>query len=107
MQLNIMNIVGGITAVLAVIGGVITFDTRYTKDDDLQTVKNEIINEMRREVTKNRAVMIGSMQRDADDLEYKMLEFEQTNKPVPRYIVEKHKQIIRQIEELKKNVSTK
>jgi len=51
--------------------------------------------------------MIGSMQRDADDLEYQMLEFTQTNKPVPRFIVEKHKQIIRQIEELKKNATIK
>jgi len=103
MKFNIMNIVGGITAALALISAIIAADARYTKSDDLTTVKNEIINEMRNEVTKNRTVMISSMQRDADDLEFMMMEFEQKKKPVPRYILEKHKQIIRQIEELKKD----
>lgn len=107
MQLNIMNIIGGISAVLALIGGIIAADGRYTKNDDLTTVKNEIINEMRTEVTKNRTVMISSMQRDADDLEFMMMEFDRKKQETPRYVIEKHKQIIRQIEELKNDDTKK
>ena len=107
MQINIMNLVGGITAVLALISAIIAADARYTKSDDLQDVKKEIINEMRTEVTKNRTVMISSMQRDADDLEFMMMEYERKKQDVPRYIIEKHKQIIRQIEELKENETKK
>lgn len=99
-KFNLMNIVAGIVTVLTMIGAVLAADARYTKQDDLQAVKNEIINEMRTEISKNRAVMIGSMQRDADDLEFMMMEFEQDDKKVPRYIIEKHKQITRQIDEL-------
>jgi hypothetical protein len=97
-----MNIIGGITAALALISAIIAADARYTKSDDLTKVKNEIINEMRREVSKNRSVMIARMRRDADDLEYQMMEFESKKKQAPRYIIEKHKEILRQIEELKK-----
>ena len=100
MKFNLMNIVAGIIAVLTMIGAVLGADARYTKQDDLLAAKNEIINEMRTEVSKNRAVMIGSMQRDADDLEFMMMEHEQNGTKVPRYIIEKHKQIERQIEEL-------
>jgi len=102
-----MNIIGGATAVVALITAIIAADARYTKNEDLQDIKNEIINEMRREVSKNRTVMIASMQRDADDLEFQMMDYEQNNKPIPRFIVEKHKQITRQIDELKKNGLTK
>ena len=98
-----MNIVAGTAAVLTLIGAIITADARYTKQDDLQDIKNEIINEMRFEISKNRTVMIASMQRDADDLEFQMMDYEQKQKPIPRFIIEKHKQITRQIEELKKN----
>ncbi len=96
-----MNAVVSAGAILAMISAVIAADARYTKFDDLNDIKNEIINEMRREVTKNRAVMIGNMQRDADDLEYQMLEFERNEKSTPRYVIEKHKQIKRQIESLR------
>ena len=101
MKFNLMNLVAGIVAVLTMIGGVIAADARYTKDDDLQLIKNEIINEMRREVTKNRAVMIALMQRDADDIEFQMVEIEDKDEKVPRFLKEKHKQISRQIESLK------
>ena len=101
MKFNIMNIVAGITAVLAMIGGIIAADARYTKQNDLMDIKNEIIEEMRREVTKNRAVMIASMQRDADDIEFQMIEIEERGEKVPRFLKEKHKQITRQIEDLK------
>lgn len=96
-----MNIVAGITAVLAMIGGIIAADSRYTKHADLLEIKDEIVNEMRREVTKNRAVMIAGMQRDADDIEFQMIEIEEEGAKVPRFLKEKHKQITRQIEDLK------
>jgi len=100
MKFNIMNIVAGIAAVLTMVGAVLTADSRYIKSDDLELAKNEIINEMRREVAKNRAVMIASMQRTADDLEFQMMEHEQDGTKIPRFIIEKHKQITRQIEDL-------
>ncbi len=95
-----MNTVGTIAAILAMISAVIAADARYTKYDDLTDIKDEIINEMRREVTKNRSVMIGSMRREADNLEFQMLEYERKDKNPPRYIIEKHKQIKRQIDSL-------
>ena len=105
MELKPMNIIGGVTAALALVGSIIAFDARYAKQEDflqgLAEVKNEIINEMRREVVKNRTVMINAMQREADDLEYQMMELEKDNKDVPRYMSEKHKQILRQIEALR------
>lgn len=101
MKFNLMNIVASITAVLAMIGAVIGADSRYTKHDDLLDIKNEIVEEMRREITKNRAVMIASMQRNADDIEFQMIEIEEAGEKVPRFLKEKHKQITRQIEDLK------
>lgn len=121
MQINITNIIVTVTAGLGLVAAVIAFDSRYLKDDDLSTakteilneaderytetddlenVKNEIINELRTEVSKNRAVMIASMQRTADDIEFQMMEHEQNGTKVPRFLVEKHKQILRQIEDL-------
>ena len=120
-KITLTNTVAGITAALALIAGVIGFDSRYLKEADLdaakiefmaetdakytiaadlETTKNEIINELRQEVSKNRAVMIASMQRSADDIEFQMMEHEQEGTKVPRFLIEKHKQIIRQIEDL-------
>lgn len=101
-----------ITAVVGLFGAVIGFDARYAKEEDFMSSKQEllqtieaaqrqIVDEMRAEVVKNRSVMIEGMQREADDLEYQMMELEKASKPVPRYMVEKHKQILRQIEALK------
>lgn len=101
MKFNIMNIIAAVGTVIAIIGAIFAADARYIKVDDLQLMKTEIINEMRREVTKNRAVMIAGMQRDADDLEFIMMEHEQEGSKTPRYIIEKHKQIERQIEDLR------
>ena len=121
MKFNVMNTVGSVVAALAMIAAVISFDARYLKDedlsvakteflavtderytvaDDLETTKNEIINELRTEVSKNRSVMIASMQRTADDIEFQMMEHEQNGTKVPRFLLEKHKQILRQIEDL-------
>jgi len=100
-KLSITTIVVGTTAVLSLFGGVIAFDSRYLKSDDLETTKNEIVGEMRQEIVKNRSVMINNMQREADDLEFHISELEAKKKPVPRYLQEKFKQINRQIKELK------
>jgi len=97
---NITTIVVGITAVLSVFGGVLAFDSRYLKATDLETTKNEIVGEMRREIVKNRGVMINNMQREADDLEFLISGLEAKKKIVPRYLQEKFKQINRQIKEL-------
>ena len=98
---QLMTIVAGITVVLGVFGGVLTFDSRYVKSAALESTKNEIIGEMRREVVRNRSVMINNMQREADDVEFQISEIESKNKKAPRYLLEKHKQILRQIEDLK------
>ena len=105
MDLNPMKIAAGITAALALIGSIIGFDARYAKqadiDSKLNNVKDQIINEMRTEIVRNRSVMISAMQREADDLEYQMMELQRHHKEVPRYMSDKHKQILRQIEALK------
>ena len=108
------NIIAGITAALALFGGVIAFNDHYTTQSDFKTAiedvkellsdaKTDIIDEMRREVVKNRTVMINAMQREADDLEFTMMELEAEEKPVPRYMSDKYKQINRQIEALQEN----
>ena len=105
MELKPMNIIGGITIVLSLVGGVIAFDSRYAKHEEfiltLSQLKIDIINEMRTEVVKNRTVMIQAMQREADDLDYQIKQMEKAGEPVPRYLSEKHTQIERQIEALK------
>lgn len=95
---QIITTLGAATALIATIFAI---DARYTKDSDLQHVKKEIVGELRTEVTKNRAIMIDTMQREADDIEFQMVEMQGAGKIVPRYLVEKHKQITRSIEKLK------
>lgn len=79
---------------------IFVIDARYTKDADLQSVKTEIIQELRTEVTKNRSVMIATMEREADDIEFEISQLEDAGATVPRYLSEKHKQILRAIERL-------
>lgn len=90
-----------VAAILGMIAAVFVFDDRYEKasgiDAKLSTMQTTIISEMRNEVTINRTAMISNMQRDADDLEYEMSLLDTP----PRYMIEKHKQILRDIEELK------
>ena len=117
MELKPMNIIAGATAALALFAGVVAWDGRYTKQTEFITAiegvkhlmvetKTDIIDEMRTEVVKNRTVMINAMQREADDLEFRMMELEQNQEPVPRYMSDKFKQINRQIEALKENEIT-
>lgn len=98
---QVMTIIIGITVILGVFGGVLSFDSRYVKSGSLESTKNEIIGEMRREVVRNRSVMINNMQREADDVEFRISEIESKNKKAPRYLLEKHKEITRQIEDIK------
>jgi predicted sulfurtransferase len=94
-----------LTAVLGMIGAVFVFDDRYAKQanltETLQGIKTEIISEMRSEIVKNRSAMISDMQREADDLEYEMAQYQKRGEEPPRYMIEKQKQILRDIEELK------
>jgi hypothetical protein len=94
-----------ITAILGMVAAVIVFDDRYAKEEglteQLAAMQTSIIAEMRTEVTKNRSAMISNMQRDADDLEYEMSQIERSGDQPPRHMIDKHKQILRDIEELK------
>lgn len=105
MDFKPANIIATVTGALALIGAVIAFDARYAKEDQvvqsIVDIKDDIITEMRREVVKNRSVMIDNMQREADDIEYQMMQLESQSKPVPRFMSDKYKQITRQIETLK------
>lgn len=94
-----------LTTILGMVAAVVVFDDRYAKEsglkENLNNIKTEIISEMRAEVAKNRSVMISDMQRDADDLEYEISQYEKRGEEPPRYKVDKRKQILRDIEELK------
>ena len=100
-RFSLTQIITTAGACVALVAGIFAIDARYTKDADLESVKNEIIRELRTEVTKNRSVMIDTMQREADDLEFQMFQLEEQGKTPPRYMVDKHKQITRDIQELK------
>lgn len=107
IQFKPMNIVASATAILALVGGVIAFDSRYAKEDQVNdqlfAAKTEIINEMRSEVVKNRLVLIAGMQREADELEFKIQQYKDKGETPPRYMTDKYKQLIRKIAELKTN----
>lgn len=94
-----------VAAILGMVAAVFVFDDRYAKEDglteQLTSMQTSIIAEMRVEVTKNRSAMISNMQRDADDLEYEMSQIERAGNQPPRHMIDKHKQILRDIEELK------
>jgi len=104
---NVMNVVGATGAIIAMITAIITADSRYIKTDELQDVKNEIIGEMRREVARNRSILIGSLQRSADDIEFQISEYENNKKPVPRFLIEKNKQLNRLVEDLQSKIEEK
>jgi Mg2+ and Co2+ transporter CorA len=94
---------GVITTIGALLGTFFLIDDRYAHHDDVQNAKNEIITEMRHEVVKNRSVMIEGLVREADDLEFEMAQREARGDPVPRYMIEKHKGILRLVKELSKD----
>ena len=104
---KIKDNVGVVVAGIGLIGALFAFDGRYEKAGEsakiMTAAKNEIIHELRSEVSTNRGVLILNMQRDADDLEFQISEYENKNEIAPRYIIEKHKAIVREIETLKKD----
>ena len=99
-RFSITQIITTVGAAAALIASIFAIDARYTKDADLEHIKNEIVGELRTEVAKNRSIMIDTMQREADDLEFQIYELTEAGKPVPRYLSDKHKQITRDIEKL-------
>jgi hypothetical protein len=99
-KVTITQIITSLGAAAALITTVFAIDARYTKDSDLQQVKNDIVGELRTEVTKNRSIMLDKMQLDADDIEFQIMELQTDGKPVPRYLIEKHKHILRSIGKL-------
>ena len=96
-----------IAAIVGMVVSVAVFDDRYAKEEELQgkfdTVQDTIVEEMRKEVTKNRTAMISNMQRDADDIGFTVVELEAAGTPVPRYLREKLIKINRDIERLNSN----
>jgi len=98
-------IAGTVTTALTLMTAIFVFDDRYAKHDaisgDIEKVKEDIISEMRLQISKNRVAMISNMQRDADDLEFMIYTSRQKGEEPLRYIVDKHKQILRDIEQLK------
>lgn len=96
-----------VVTILGMVAAIFVFDDRYSKEAELQgkfdLLQAAIIKEMRQEVAKNRNAMISNMQRDADDVEFAIKTLEDAGQPVPRFQIEKFKQITRDIEELKNN----
>ncbi len=100
----VIKIASGIVAVLGMITAVITFDSRYSNDPVIAAFEkqtNAIVLEMRREIGFNRSAMLSNMLREADDIEFQLTGYEMRDETAPRYLVEKHRQILRDIEELK------
>lgn len=91
---------GVVTTIGALVGTFFLIDDRYAHYDDLQNAKNQIITELRVEVVKNRAAMIENMIMEADDLGFEIDRIRATGKEAPRFMVEKHKTILRQIKAL-------
>ncbi len=96
--------IGIVTTVLGLAAGIFVFDDRYAKaktfNDAVNRAKLEVIQEMRSEVGRNRKAMVSNMQREADDLEYEMSILRAAAAEVPRYMVEKHRNLLRDIREL-------
>ena len=92
---------GVITTIGAMLGTFFLIDDRYAHHKDVQNAKNEIITELRTEVVRNRAVMIETMVLEADDLEYQMDQLAEKGEAIPRYMIERHKGILRQVKELR------
>jgi hypothetical protein len=102
----ITTAIGVVTTIATIGGGFLFFEDRYAHQSDLtvslNSAKNEIIATLSAEVVKNRAVMITTMQREADELEYQITMLQAEGKPVPRHIIDKFKAITRSIEDLER-----
>lgn len=97
---KILSIIGGISAVVALVATLIAGYDTLTTDAELLQTKQDIISEMRREVVKNRGVMMSTMQREADDILWDLEGMDPTT-DLYKHLAEKHRDITRQIEDLK------
>jgi len=94
------------TIILAIVGsggivtGILTIDDRYTKRADLEAVKDQIIGEMRSEVSKNRDIMIQNLEREQLDLEFEIETIQDSSVPVPHYLRAKVREIENTLKEL-------
>lgn len=86
-------------AIGVIVGAVFAFDARYNTKPVIDSLKAEIVNE----IAVNRSAMISIMQREADDIEFEMITLQAAGEQVPRYLIDKHKQLERDIEKLKKD----
>jgi len=98
--MKIWSIIGGISAIVALVATLISGYDSLTTDTELADAKKDIIVEMRREVVKNRGAMISIIQQSADDLLWDMQQMDQTTE-LYKYKLDKHNQLLKQIEELK------
>ena len=97
---KILSIIGGASATVALFATFIAGYNTLATDDELEAAKQEIVSEMRREVVRNRGVMISTMQREADDLLWDMQGLEMSS-DLYKHLAEKHRDITRQIESLR------
>lgn len=107
-KISLTKLVSIVTALGAIGGGILAFDARYNPaplEAAMIQIKAEIINEMRTEVAINRTALLSDMLREADDIEYQLVEHELNNTKPPRHLVDKHKQILRDIEKLQNEES--
>lgn len=96
---SISKLAGWIGGLGIIVGAVFAFDARYNTTPAINSLKAEVV----QEIAVNRSAMISLMQRDADDIEFEMITMESNDKPIPRYLIDKHKQLLRDIEKLKKD----
>lgn len=101
---KVLSIIGGLSAAVALAATLITGYNTLATDQELLQTKQEIISELRREVVKSRSVMISNMQREADDMLWDMEGLDQ-HTDLYKHLAEKHRNITRDIEDLK-NEST-
>jgi hypothetical protein len=96
---SLQKLSGWIGALAVIIGAVFAFDARYNTTPAIDSLKAEVVSE----IAVNRGAMISMMQGEADDIEFEMIQLEANNETIPRYLVDKHKLLNRQIERLQKN----
>lgn len=68
----IIAVVGTVIMGSGSVFGLLQLDDRYSKASDLEAAKIEIIDELRNEVAKNRAIMIRNLERERLEIEFKL-----------------------------------
>ncbi len=98
-QFSVSKLASWIGGIGVIVGAVFAFDARYNTTPAIDSLKSEVVSE----IAINRGAMISMMQANADDIEFQMLEIQGRNETVPRYLIDKHKLLLRDIERLQKN----